>query len=454
MLDVLGNETFRKLFGAQVIALIGTGLLTVALGLLAYDIAGDQAGSVLGTALTVKMVAYVALSPAIAAAAAHISRKPLLIGADLVRMAVAACLPFVTEAWHIYALIFVLQTASATFTPAFQALIPSVLPRESDYTKALSLSRLAYDLESVVSPMLAAALLTVMSFRNLFLGTVIGFVASATLVFLALPRTRSIGVPTRTSAAEAETSFVERLTSGARAMFRDQALRGLQGINLAVAAAQAMVIVNTVVLVRAYLGRSQSDVAILLGAFGAGSMLVALVMPRLSRRISDTRLMLVGAAAAMALLAVLSLSLPLLGSAPLADAPSNHPLTWAAFLALWLFLGASVSLMLTPSSKLIASVGSESQRPALFAAQFSLSHACFLITFPLAGVAGSSLGLPATSAALAGVGTLGVALATWNWRPHLSRWLPRGIPHSMEFSRIVEEVAPKTGLLPPKSWKN
>ena len=39
---------------AQVIALIGTGLATVALGLLAYDIAGGSAGAVLGTALAIR----------------------------------------------------------------------------------------------------------------------------------------------------------------------------------------------------------------------------------------------------------------------------------------------------------------------------------------------------------------------------------------------------------------
>src|SRR3954468_13512708 len=48
MLDVLANRTYRHLFAAQVIALAGTGLLTVALGLLAYQLAGTQAGAVLG----------------------------------------------------------------------------------------------------------------------------------------------------------------------------------------------------------------------------------------------------------------------------------------------------------------------------------------------------------------------------------------------------------------------
>jgi hypothetical protein len=57
MISILGNRVYRHLFAAQVIALIGTGMMTVALGLLAFRLAGDQAGAVLGTALAIKMVA-------------------------------------------------------------------------------------------------------------------------------------------------------------------------------------------------------------------------------------------------------------------------------------------------------------------------------------------------------------------------------------------------------------
>ena len=57
MLSVLSNRTFRHLFAAQVIALLGTGLATVALGLLAWQLAGENAGLVLGTALAIKMIA-------------------------------------------------------------------------------------------------------------------------------------------------------------------------------------------------------------------------------------------------------------------------------------------------------------------------------------------------------------------------------------------------------------
>src|SRR5215212_10203850 len=172
MLDVLRNRTYRHLFFAQVIALLGTGLATVALGLLAYDIAGAEAGAVLGTALAIKMVAYIGVAPVAAAFAERLPRRAMLVALDLARAAVAVLLPFVTEVWQVYVLIFVLQSASAGFTPTFQATIPDVLPKEEEYTNALSLSRLAYDMESLASPALAALLLTMVSYHALFGGTV------------------------------------------------------------------------------------------------------------------------------------------------------------------------------------------------------------------------------------------------------------------------------------------
>lgn len=99
MLSVLRNPRNRNLFAAQAVALVGTGLLTVALGLLAYDIAGPRAGAVLGTALTIKMVAYVAVAPVIAAVVSRLPTKAVLVGADLIRLAVAASLPFLTDIW-------------------------------------------------------------------------------------------------------------------------------------------------------------------------------------------------------------------------------------------------------------------------------------------------------------------------------------------------------------------
>jgi MFS family permease len=105
MLEVLADRTYRHLFLAQVVALLGTGLATVALGLLAYDLAGDGAAMVLGTVFTIKMVAYVGIAPIAGAFANRVPRRAFLVALDLVRAGAALCLPFVTEIWQVYVLI-------------------------------------------------------------------------------------------------------------------------------------------------------------------------------------------------------------------------------------------------------------------------------------------------------------------------------------------------------------
>lgn len=397
MLSVLANRTYRHLFLAQVIALVGTGLATVALGLLAYDIAGADSGAVLGTAMAIKMIAYIGVAPVVGAYANRLPRRAFLISMDVIRCAVALVLPFVDQVWQIYLLIFVLQSASAGFTPTFQATIPDVLPDEAQYTRALSLSRLAYDMESLTSPVLAAALLTVMNFHWLFSGTAIGFAASALLVL-------STTLP-RAAAKETPGPIYEKTTRGARLYLKTPRLRGLLAITLSAAAASAMVIVNTPVLVRASLGLGQSEVAATLAAFGGGSMLAALLLPRLLDRLPDRKVMLAAAAAMTATLAALALSWPL----------HTMPGYWAGLLAGWFVLGAAYSASITPGGRLLRRSSGSEDRPALFAAQFALSHVCWLLAYPLAGQMGAKAGMGGAFMASAVLALAGVLVAIRIW---------------------------------------
>ncbi|SDT81059.1 Predicted arabinose efflux permease, MFS family [Streptomyces sp. TLI_053] len=413
MLSVLRNRTYRHLFVAQVVALAGTGLATVALGLLAYDLAGAEAGSVLGTALAIKMVAYVGIAPVVAALAHRIPRRRLLVAADLARAGVALALPFVGSVWQVYLLIFVLQAASATFTPAFQSVIPDVLPEERDYTRALSLSRLAYDTETLVSPVLAAALLALVGYRWLFWGTVVGFLASAVLVVsVVLPgavlaaRSNRDPVDADDARGVGARSVAARSLAGIRLFLSVPRLRALLALDLAVAAGGAMVIVNTVVYVREELGRSAGDVPLALGAYGGGSMLVALLLPRVLDRVADRTVMLPAAFAVAGLLAVLAAVTTAGGGA----------WRWPALLALWAGLGAAGSLILTPGGRLLRSAVPPADLPAAFAAQFSLTHVCWLLAYPLAGWLGATAGLPAATVALAVLALVSAVLATRAWR--------------------------------------
>jgi predicted MFS family arabinose efflux permease len=266
--------------------------------------------------------------------------------------------------------------------------------------------------------MLAAALLTVMSFHGLFAGTVVGFVVSAALV-------ASVRLP-HAAAAGHRGGIYEKTTRGARIYLATPRLRGLLALNLAGAAAGAMVIVNTVVLVRAVLGRSDSDVAVALGCFGAGSMLSALLLPRILDRVPDRRVLLPAAAFLPVVLIALAAAL----------GGGVQAWTWPALLAGWALIGLGYSAILTPAGRLLRRSAHAADRPALFAAQFALSHACWLVTYPLAGWLGAVTGMATACLVLAGLALAGLALAWHAWPqddpevlPHVHRDLPRGHAH-------------------------
>jgi predicted MFS family arabinose efflux permease len=251
--------------------------------------------------------------------------------------------------------------------------------------------------------MLAALLLALVSYNALFLGTVVGFLASAALVV-------SVILPSPTPAASR--GFLDRTTRGIRIYLATPRLRGLLALNLAAAAAGAMVIVNTVVLVRDTLGLGESDVALALAAFGGGSMLAALMLPRLLDQTSDRPVMITGAA---------TMVVPLIG---LATADALVGLSWAPLLAAWLVVGVGYSAVLTPSGRLLRRSAHPEDRPALFAAQFALSHACWLVTYPLAGWLMTDFGPFTAFAVLSGIAVLGTGLALRLW--------PSGDPSVLE----------------------
>ncbi|NYH52822.1 MFS family permease [Nocardiopsis arvandica] len=361
---LVGSRSYRRLFFAQVVALAGTGLATVALALLAYDLAPHQAGRVVATALTIKMLAYVGAGPLLTAALSRAPRKAVLVGSDAVRALAVACLPFVDQVWQVYVLIAVLQCASAAFTPTFQAVIPELVD-DRGYTSALALSRLAYDLESLASPLLAALVLLVVPFDGLFALTALGFAVSGTLV-------ATTALPARTPGSRSP----RRAAASWRVFATDARLRALMALNTAVAVVTALVLVDTVVLVRSHLDGTDTGVALVLACFGAGSMAVALALGALVDRFGTRALMLAGPGVITAGAAALTLGWAL--------APG--PLVLGAG---WVVLGAGCALVAAPTGRLLRDAAPEGGLAGVFAAQFSLSHACFLITYPLAGWAGS-----------------------------------------------------------------
>lgn len=370
------HPAYRRLFAAQVTSLLGTGVTTVALALLAYDMAGAAAGQVLGTALAIKMIAYVGIAPFAGAFLSGFDRKKLLIIFDVIRAGLVLCLPFISEIWQLYGVIFLLNACSACFTPLFQSVIPDLLPNEQRYTKALSYARLAYDLENLLSPTLAAFLIGLWHFDLLFMVNSATFCLSALLVILTtLPGTHF---------SDHTEKGMNRLLFGVKAYLKTPRLRGLLALYGCVACAGSMVIVNTVVYVQDNLGLSEAETAYALMAAGFGSMVAALTVPAILKKVPDRPVMIFGASLVSSALLV-AMVLP----------------GFVGLLVLWAMIGLGSSLIQTPAGRVLARSCKQGDRSAFFSAHFALSHALWFGGYLISGWFGSVVGLSHTFSLLA-----------------------------------------------------
>jgi len=356
----LSNLSFTKLFAAQIIALVGTGLSTIALALLAYNMAGGEAGRVLGIALAIKMIAYVFFAPIIGGIVHRLSRKKFMISMDLLRALIVLLMPFVSEIWHIYLLIFLLNLFSAGFKPVFQAIIPDILDDDEQYGKALAYSRIAYDLENILSPTLAGIGLLFFSYTGLFVFNSVAFFISAVIIlFTFLPKAKYV---------ERSGNILNEISYGMKAYFKTPRLRSLLVIYIGIAVASSMVIVNTVVYVKDYLGEPDSSLALLFAFSGFGSMLMAFLYPKLANTMNDKTITQLG-------IIILSVSLFYMSIEP----------SFIYALSAWFLIGAGLSLSQIPSGKIVNMSANPKDRAAYFSAQFSLTHLCWLIGYLAAG---------------------------------------------------------------------
>ena len=370
-----GLRAYRRLFGAYATTLLGTGVAVVGLSLLAFELAEEEAGVVIATALSIKAFAYVVLAPLASALTGRLPRGRLLIGLDLVRAAAILALPFVDALWQLYAAVFVFAAASAAFTPSYQAMVPHLLPDPNDYARALSKSRIASELENALTPAVAAALLLVLSVRGLFVTAMAAFLLSA--IVLAGMRLPDLPPAPRTP-------LWRRVSLGPRLLAITPELRGLVPLHLAAGLATAMVMINTVGWVQGDFGLEGRESAVAFAAFGLGSVAGALAAPGLLR-LAGERLTIFGGCALMVALMVAGMWME----------------RFEGMLGLWAGIGAGSTLALTPAPLLLRRMAPERRYGPLHAGLFSLGHGALLACYPVAGLLGQAV-TPGRGLALAG----------------------------------------------------
>lgn len=396
------NRNFVLLFGAQVISLLGSGATTIGLALFAYKMAGaDSATVVVGNALTLRILAFLLVSQPAGVLADRVDRKMILIASDVLRAALLLFLPFATAVWHIYVLIFLINAVTAFFSPTYEASLPSVVG-ELHVVKALSLSRVAVDIEALAAPAVAGIIVATVGARWVFWFDSATYMVSAGLVLaVTVPRVARVTTPLSLRA------FASEITHGTRAILREPALRQAIMLSFVEALAGAVAIVTTVAYVRNVLGRGDTSVAIAMAAVGVGSSVAAIILGRVTGRYEmgvREKALLHGKRHTWSRRALLTgafcLGLTLL--------PGVFVPSFAMLTVLWALNGAGQALIAIPSSTLLAEHTFEEERGRVYAAHFALTHACWLITYPAVGHAAARWGTPMTFTA-AGVACLVVA---------------------------------------------
>lgn len=132
-LDLLRQRDFRLLFGGQVVSLFGDGMVTVALAFAVLEAGGSA--SAIGLVFAARMLPLVGCLLAGGVVADRVSRRAVMVSADLVRLISQAAIATLliagaAEIWMIALLAGVTGAATGFFNPACTGLLPVVAAPE------------------------------------------------------------------------------------------------------------------------------------------------------------------------------------------------------------------------------------------------------------------------------------------------------------------------------------
>lgn len=383
--QALRSRVFATLYFAETISLLGDAFTWVGLALLAYQFGRDQSAIILSTALTLRVLAFILFSPFAGVLADRVDRKKILYITHFFRMGIVACLPFVTAAWQIYGLVFLLNVFNAFFTPTYKAIIPQVVKKQY-YRQAIGLSTATFQLLSVLGPGLAGILAIWFGAREIFFIDAVSFVLAGVLILL-LPGTLLASPEAEQAGAKPLSAWAD-VVKGANLLFSTPVIRFALAIEFVSAVAGAQILVNTIGHVKGGLHLTDAYYGWVMAAFGIGATIAAFLAGGLDISPSRRRSLIIGA---------LGLGLAIVGANYV-----NYPV----LMVLWLCAGLGQSLAEMPSETLIGEQIEGGQQGKVFGSHFAFSHLWWAIAYPIAGFTGRYF--PGSNFLYGGLLTLGL----------------------------------------------
>lgn len=365
----LRNPIFATLYAAQTISLFGDALTWLGLALLAFELAGKDSAVVLSVALTLRVTAFVILSPIAGAIADRLDRKLILVITHVARMVIVVTMPYVSTVWQIYVLVFALNVFNAFFTPTYQATIPLVTGK-AEYAGAIALSAATYQLLGVLGPGIAGNVSSWIGSRQIFFLDAISF-AIAAVIILTLPSQLKIKQSKPLEESRIVSKIINDVKKGTTRLFANAFIRYALFLQLVASIAGAQIIVNTVGYVKGTLKLSDLEYGWVMAAFGIGATIAAVTIGAIGKRWERTAIVLLGAI----LITLAILPANFFGLVPL--------------MLLWAIAGMGQVLVNLPTQTLIADQIPTNFQGRVYGAHFAWSHFWWAVSYPIAGWLGS-----------------------------------------------------------------
>ncbi len=176
------NRNFRRLWGAQIVSEIGDWFYTLAIYSLLLQLTG-RASSV-ALALVLQVLPQTFIGPTAGVVNDRISRKRVMIAADLVRVVIVLAMLLVrsrTLVWMVYPLLLLETLMAAFFEPARSSVIPNITKRE-DVIVANTLGSTTWSLNLVLGATLGGIVAALLGRDAVFILNALSFLVSALLI--------------------------------------------------------------------------------------------------------------------------------------------------------------------------------------------------------------------------------------------------------------------------------
>jgi MFS family permease len=193
LLAPLRHRDFRLLWSGMCVSLLGDGVFIVAMAWQVYALSNAPAAlALVGVAMTVPTIVFLLVGGVISD---RLDRRRIMLGADVARglavglMAVLS-LTGALELWHVGTLVAVYGAGQAFFSPAFDAIVPEVLPAE-ELAQANSLDQFVRPIAlRLAGPALGGVMIAALGVGSAFALDALTFAVSAGALLAMTPGRR------------------------------------------------------------------------------------------------------------------------------------------------------------------------------------------------------------------------------------------------------------------------